>query len=162
MNAVTLEPVKESQKHILGNLFSLFIHDLAAFEDAQLNASGLFECEQLDEIVNNPHLRPFFIYSKTYLVGFIVVSLPPFSRTDTHVIQQLFVINGFRKKGIGGDASFQILNKFPGKYGVSQALGNKSAISFWQHFYKEHRIVFEEAQESWDGEKVVVQRFVYD
>jgi predicted acetyltransferase len=161
---VTLQRAGIAERRILRNLFALFIHDLAEFEHARVDRNGLYVCDCLRHLVRHPGLRPFLIRSNGELAGFIVISRPPYFSTDkkTSGIQFLFVLNGFRRKGVGAKAVLAVLRRLPGRYFVLQLQRNKRAHMFWLTFLRRNRLPYIAKRRLMDdGDLSWEQRFTF-
>ena len=158
---IALKIVTLKEKNILRNLFSYFIHDLAQYEHVRVDKNGFFNCPDLDFIIKHRGLYSYLIFYKNELAGFIVISRPPYFSKDkkTSCIQQLFILNGFRRKGLGSVAILKILKKFPGKYSFFQLLKNRPAIKLCREFLKRNEIKYLEKKELVGTEEMLIQRF---
>lgn len=160
-NTIRIKRVSKVEKRILKNLFSYFMHDLSPYEDIELDKHGFFNCPDIKLIIENKGLKPFLIFHKKEIAGFINISMPVFAADKTtHVIQQLFVLKKFRRLGVGKEASKLVLNKFPGKYAIGQLIKNKPAVKFWKSFLKELNIPYEsEKRKDAEGNIILYQHF---
>ena len=159
----TLRLVTDKDRVLLRNLFNYFIHDLASYDnDAKLNKSGTFALDAFAQYIHHPGLKTFLIYFEEEIAGFIVISIPPyFSKSkDLYQVQHLFVLNGYRRRNIGSEAAEQVIQKYRGKWSISQIESNEPAINFWRAFYKKRQIHFEEEIVTIDDENMIFQNFV--
>ncbi|WP_282940452.1 GNAT family N-acetyltransferase [Paenibacillus sp. RC67] len=89
-----------------------------------------------------------------------MLSHPPTAPKDVdNEVCELFVLRGFRKKGIGEAAIKLIFKLFPGKYVIWQLVENKAAIHFWYSVYKKQSIKYNETTSEFDGDQVIKQWF---
>lgn len=74
------------------------------------------------------------------LAGFVLVnSVSCLNRKDiTHSIAEFFIMRKWRRKGIGKATAFELFNKLPGKWEVSQERKNKNAQIFWRSIINEY------------------------
>ena len=75
-------------------------------------------------------------------------------------IQHLFVLNGYRRKNVGSEAAKQVIQKYRGKWSISQIKSNEPAIKFWRAFYKKQQIHYEEEIVVIEDEEMIFQNFV--
>jgi predicted acetyltransferase len=130
----------------LKNLFNLFLHDLAEFNtELKIGPNCVYSVPKLESYYNHPGIISFLIYYKKEISGFVVISRPPYFSRDkkTSVIQHLFILKGYRNKGIGTEAMKNIFKEYPGKYGVEQLPENKNAVNFWKALYKKCKVEYE-------------------
>lgn len=160
-NEVKLIPVTIDEKNVLENLLTLFLHDLSEYaDDLKINKEGKFEYNGLELYFKFEDLRPFFIYFNNEIAGFVFLNSGKFAPKDIDFsVHELFILKGYRKRGIGSIAVCKILNSYKGKYKIGQLINNKNAINFWTNFYKAQGIEYKETKELFDGLDVVYQAF---
>ncbi len=56
------------------------------------------------------------------------------NQSDVFVIAEFFILKYFRKLGVGIKAAEEIVNRFPGRWEVSQTERNVGAQKFWLNF----------------------------
>ncbi len=149
LSKIKLEEVTLKSKFKLENLMGLYLHDLSEFaSDLKINQDGLFKYEGLDLYFTSEDLRPFFIVCEEEIVGFLLLNSGKYVATDIdYVVHELFILKGFRKKGIAGVAIKEVFHLYKGKYEVTQLMDNKTAIKFWTNFYKVEGIKYVETKE---------------
>jgi len=158
---MNLVEVKLEEKAKLKGLMSLYLHDLSEFaEDLKVNKDGLFEYEGIDLYFKDEELMPFFICTKNEVVGFVLINSGKFVDPNIdYSIHELFILKGFRRKGIAQITIEKILNSYMGKYKVEQLKENKTAIGFWRNFYEVQGIKYIEEKEEIDGFECLIQIF---
>ena len=161
LDNINLVKVKLEGKAKLKGLMSLYLHDLSEFaKDLKINEDGLFEYEGIDLYFEDEELMPFFICSENEVVGFVLVNSGKFIGPNIdYSIHELFILKGFRKKGIARIAIKKILNSYMGEYKVEQLKENKTAIRFWKNFYEVQSIKYIEQKEEIDGFECLIQIF---
>lgn len=143
---VTLEKVQIQEKHILRNLYSLYLHDLSAYSHELLvNDEGIFEYDSFEMIWNTEGLSPFLIKVEGKLAGFVLLLEAPFLKRVDYCINDFFLLNGYRGRGYGQDAFKHICQTRQGKYAVEQIVENKPAVYFWKKVYQQFGIDYEES-----------------
>ncbi|WZY00023.1 GNAT family N-acetyltransferase [Bacillus sp. FSL W7-1360] len=145
----------------LKNLVSLYLHDLSAYtSELQPNEQGVFEYEGLHLYEQDERLHAFLISHDSHIAGFVMVNEPPYTADEVdYCVNELFVLNAFRKKGVAQAAIELVFEKFPGKYLNLQMVENARAIAFWRKVYERIGIPYSEAETLYDGELCNVQHF---
>lgn len=161
LNEIKLERVTMQTKTKLENLMNLYLHDLSEFaDDLKPNEAGKFEYEGLNLYFSKEELNPFFIMCQGETAGFVLLNSGKYAGKDSdYVIHELFILKGFRKKGIASAAIENLMRIYKGKYKVEQIVSNKKAVNFWKIFYKKHNIEYEESEEVFDGIECIQQKF---
>jgi predicted acetyltransferase len=142
---VTLENISIVQKETLKNLYALYLHDLSLYSDELVpNHEGLFEFDAFDQIWEKEGICPYLIKADDKLAGFVLLLGSPFLKKVDYCINDFFILNSYRGKGVGKNAARQIFNMCKGQFFIEQLLSNKPAIHFWKKLYVEMGIDFEE------------------
>ena len=82
---------------------------------------------------------PFLIRADGELAGLaVVVTQPHATAGRDYRMNEFFVLNKFRRRGVGRAAAQALLNQFRGKWEIGQMPENHGAISFWQAVVQEH------------------------
>lgn len=159
--SVTLTAVLESEKSILRNLYSLYLHDLSKFSSMiDLETDGSFKYESLDKFWDIDGLSPYFIKLDGSIIGFILLLERPFlTEGNDFGINDFFIINKYKGKGVAAQAAVKLFEVKQGKYFVVQVINNKRAVSFWRNLYIELNIEINERQELIDDEQCLIQTF---
>ena len=159
--SITLTAVLESEKSILRNLYSLYLHDLSKFTSMiDLGADGSFYYESLDKFWSIDGLSPYFIKLDGSIRGFILLLERPFLKEENDLgINDFFIINKYKGKGVAAQAAVKLFEAKQGQYFVIQVIENKRAVSFWRKLYLELNIEFNERQELIDDEQCLIQTF---
>ncbi|MHC0036602.1 GNAT family N-acetyltransferase [Pseudoneobacillus sp. C159] len=147
-------------KQLLKNMYSLYLHDLSAYsESLKPNEHGEFEFDSFEMIWEKEGLNPYFLKDGTKVIGFCLLLEPPFTKKVDYCINDLFIYNQFRGKGLAEQAVRLIFQEKQGSFYVSQIKANKRAVSFWKKMYDLYDIAYEETLELEDGEEVIYQTF---
>ncbi|PPA71065.1 GNAT family N-acetyltransferase [Jeotgalibacillus proteolyticus] len=159
--SITLTKVKESQKHILRNLYSLYLHDLSAFTaKLEIGEDGSFHYESLERFWEIDGISPYFIKLETDIIGFLLLLERPFLKKENDFgVNDLFILNQFKGKGWGREAVNLLFEQRKGKYFVIELEENRPAVSFWKKLYAEAGIEYQERQKVMDEEPCLIQTF---
>lgn len=161
LNETKLERITLSSKAKLENLMSMYLHDLSEFaDDLKINEDGRFEYDGLELYFKSEDLAPYFIIYQGEVAGFVLFNKGRYVPKDIdYVIHELFILKGFRKKGVGSAAIRILLDECKGKYRVVQISNNKTAVNFWIKFYENQGIKYIESKERLDDLDGNVQIF---
>lgn len=144
---VRLEEVASDNLQILRNLAILYRYDLmpAFYRDCaacDLNQFGTFDedkrshdesARSWDWVVGNPGKTcAFLIWSDDKLAGFAAICMPPHCHPAVQFrINDFFVLNKFRRTGVGQQAAFMCFDRFQGIWELEYGKQNLAAAAFW-------------------------------
>ncbi|WP_039044258.1 GNAT family N-acetyltransferase [Sporosarcina sp. ZBG7A] len=158
---IILKEVLETEKSILRNLYSLYLHELSNFtEDLNLSEDGVFQYEEMDDFWRVDGLSPYFITLNEKNIGFILLLERPFlKKSNDYGINDFFILNQYKGKGLAVQAAQKIFEKKPGQYFIIQVVENKRAVAFWKKVYTGLNIETDERRDLIDGELCLIQTF---
>jgi len=161
LNEIKLEQVTLKTKTKLENLMNLYLHDLSEFaSDLKINEDGKFEYEGFELYFTSDDLKPFFIIYQDGMVGFVLLNTGKYVPRDIdYTIHEVFLLRGFRKKGIATVSIKKLFDLYKGRYNIVQLGNNKIAIDFWKSFYKIEGIKYTEIKEIVDNFECCTQIF---
>jgi predicted acetyltransferase len=132
---ISLDPATPSDRTLLDNLLELYIHDLSAiFPHVELGPEGRFGYHRLPLYWTEPERRcPFLIRSAGRVAGFVLVERTSRagSDPDEHDVAEFFVLQRYRRSGVGRRAAFLLWNRLPGQWTVRVIEENHPALAFW-------------------------------
>ncbi|PKF85957.1 GNAT family N-acetyltransferase [Bacillus sp. BA3] len=154
--AVSINPISKDEKHILQNLYSLYLHDLSEFTDGlDISTDGSFEL-----IWKKEGLTPYFLKKDMKIVGFLLLLERPFLNKDyDYSINDIFILKKYRRKGAAISLLKELFKQKKGSYFVVQLAKNIPAVIFWRKIFSELNIDFEEKKKIVDNEECLVQSF---
>ena len=80
---IILKEVLESEKSILRNFYSLYLHELSNFTtNLDVGEDGVFHYEELDKFWDVDGLSPYFIKLDDEIIGFILLLERPFLKKE--------------------------------------------------------------------------------
>ena len=158
---IILEKVLESEKSILRNLYSLYLHELSNFTtNLNLGEDGIFHYDELDDFWKVDGLSPYFITLNEKNIGFILLLERPFlKKSNDYGINDFFILNQYKGKGLAVQAARKIFEEKPGQYFIIQVVENKRAVAFWKKVYTGLNIETNERQNLIDEELCLIQTF---
>ena len=161
LNGTKLERITIDSKSKLENLISIYLHDLSEFaNDLKINNEGKFEYDNLDLYFKSQDLTPYFITYQGEVAGFILFNSGKYvPKHIDYVINKLFILKSFRKKGIASAAIKILLDNYKGNYRIVQISSNKKAVNFWMKFYEKQGIEYVESEEKYDELEGNIQIF---
>ena len=157
---ISLRKVTNENGAVLQNLFQFFCHELAVYDNTVPMKDGRYVLEGFHRYYTDPSLHSFLICAGESTVGFVVVSWS--SKTRSHIVQHMFVLNGHRRQGIATAAMTAVFERFRGPYRVGQIANHQDSILFWKALYAKRRIDYQDAIEGEGLDKELVQRFVIE
>ena len=131
-----LERSSVDDKDFIKNIYQYYLHDLSEFNDSlQHNSMGLFDNSFVDSYYSEDNLIPLKITLKNSIIGFILCSI---GQKVDYVIQDIFILRNYRKRGLGKLALKQLLDLYRGRFGLDILIKNEPAKLFWtrclEHF----------------------------
>ncbi|MGV3465892.1 MAG: GNAT family N-acetyltransferase [Heyndrickxia sp.] len=157
---IEVVPIKVEEKHILKNIYPLYLHDLSPYNGEDINQDGLYDIDFLDLFWKEEGLLPYFIKKEEKMIGFILVQNgkygPPTG--EDFYISEFFILRKYRRSGVGTSAFKELIESKPGTYLLGQLPSNLPAIKFWKNVYKALNIEFEEFVNNELG-SLIYQRF---
>ena len=121
------------------SVYSDYLDDLSplntgVFSATSLGEIGYSESDQLARWFGDSSVNPLVILRGVEPVGFAMVargSATPGKAAD-YRMAEFFVARTFRRRGVGRLAVELILNRFAGRWEITEYLRNPVAVSFWR------------------------------
>ena len=157
---ITIEKIGSDQQETLRNLYSLYLHDLSVYaESLQASEEGSFEFDSFNLIWSKEGITPYLIRADGELAGFILLLEKPFTKKVDVLVNDFFVLNRYRGRGVAKAAVARIFAEHKGHYYISQLKNNDPAVRFWKKIYKQWGVDFEEYTEIQDDDEIIYQSF---
>lgn len=117
----------------LQHLVQLYLHDLSGVGGWDVGDDGTFGTDLLDGCWSQAPRHPFLIRLGDSLAGFAVVDRGSHvsDRSDVWDMAEFFVLNRWRRAGVGRSAARQLFAEFPGDWEVRPFPGYPPAERFW-------------------------------
>jgi predicted acetyltransferase len=131
---ISIEPVKIEEKEVLQRLGELYIYDLTRHSAIDIKDSGLYDdLDDIDLYWQEENRHPFFIRVNNRLAGFALVydGRQIEEIESDYAIDDFFIMNRYKHKGIGKHCARYIFDKFHGKWQIWFNPGNAAAKKFW-------------------------------
>jgi predicted acetyltransferase len=130
---IDIIPAAIEDKSILRNLMELYNYDFSEFDDADVDAHGLYGYHRIDHYWTDEGRFPFLVRMDGKIAGFVLVrTLEEPAPEPVHSIAEFFIMKKYRRHGVGRQVACQIFDRFPGPWHVSQMACNLPAQSFWR------------------------------
>lgn len=133
---VELELVPEQRRAMIENLLQFYLYDFTLYLDIAADESGRFpDYPDLDEFWSKADRKfPFLIRADGEPAGMALVE-----RTDdngkkpSYYMVEFFVLQKFRRHGVGGSAAVMLFDRFRGRWKITQLKNNEPAQRFWRN-----------------------------
>lgn len=140
MTQLEIVAVAKQDKPVLRQLLELYAYDFSQYDDADVNAHGLYDYAYLDNYWTEEGRYPFFIKVDGKLAGFVLVSGYTYALEigTAKSISEFFVMRKYRRLGVGKRAALMIFDRFPGRWEVDQHGDNEPSKVFWEAIIAEY------------------------
>ena len=128
----------ESDRLWIGSIYREYLDDLSALSTGifpVLGEVGHREPDQIARWFGDRDAFPLIILKTTERVGFAMVARSAPMRGPPVVeyrMAEFFISRGSRRLGVGRTAVNLILNRFAGRWEITEYLRNPGAVSFWR------------------------------
>ncbi len=144
---IELHPPAEDHRAVITNLATYFRYELLPFAEPgglRMNRFGIVadddsathEKSTAGEAIwwSKPGiLLPMLITVNDEPAGFVDIARPPHAhRSVDYRIEDFFIVNKWRRKGVGREALRIVLERYPGKWEVGWLPANAPAAKFWR------------------------------
>lgn len=149
---IQLENIDTLNQDAFVNIFNLYHHNRAKFLPElypHVDEEGYFDRDvALDLLGMNPEeVQSYLIRFNGKFAGLLVVSFAPFVMSGTDCcIQDIFILNSHRSKGIATSALHLLFDDVKGVFSVNCLEADKSAISFWDNFIQKNCEIISKSQ----------------
>jgi len=128
----------KSDRLWIGSIYREYLDDLSAQSTGifpVLGEVGHREPDQIARWFGDRNAYPLVILKTTEPVGFAMVAhnqAPPSPPAVEYRMVEFFITRASRRLGVGRTAVNLILNRFPGRWEITEYLRNPGADSFWR------------------------------
>ena len=135
---ITLQLMRVEDKPLLVRLLELYNYEFTAYDNSDINESGCFERDPIDDYWIVKDHYPYLIRVDGKIAGFALVC--PRCRfingENTRSIGEFFVLLKYRRMGIGQWVATELFNKHNGIWEVCYFRNNIPASKFWKKVIK--------------------------
>jgi predicted acetyltransferase len=155
---VRIEQVTPRERDVLWRYLQFYIYDMSRFTGAQ-PAGGVFPYSPFDAYLAERERRSAW-WAKVggEIAGFALVRLA--ADEGRHEVAEFFIVNRWRRRGIGLAFARQLLTRFPGPWMLQELANNRGAIAFWRRVLGGFARYTEAPLSHADGIERIEQRFV--
>lgn len=131
---IDLKLATKSDVDVLKHLWDLYSYDFSIYDNADIEADGHYDFYYGDNYFDNEDRRVFFIMVNDKYAGFASVSNNCYilNKPKDKCIVDFFVMNKYRKGGIGKHAAYKLFEMFPTRWEVAQYNNNEVSKVFWE------------------------------
>lgn len=132
-----IELVPNERKHVISRLMQFYLYDFTRYLDFDLDKDGVFPSYPgLEAYWNSGNNKfPYVILADGNLAGFALVDRMLRNPEGQFYMTEFFVMQKYRRTGVGTWAAHTLFDMFPGDWKVSQVRANSPARTFW------HRVI---------------------
>ena len=155
---VKIEQIAAHERDVLWHYLQFYIYDMSRFTGAQPD-DGVFPYSQFDAYWSEGERRSaWWVMVGGEIAGFALVRFD--AGEGRHEIAEFFIVNRWRRRGIGLAFARQLLTRFPGPWRLHELANNQGAITFWRRVLAGFAPYAEAPIEHADGIDRLEQRFV--
>jgi len=131
--ALQIERVQIQQRELLRTMLDMYLHEMSVFGGVELGEDGHMEYPNFSCYWVEPERHAFLIRVRGKVAGFVMVrDIESFGGGAIHTVAEFFVLNVYRRLGIGEEIARIVFNQYPGAWQVAVQEDNKVARSFWK------------------------------
>lgn len=137
---VVIRQASLDDREILANLLEKYNYEFSQYDDRDVNKLGLYGYKYLDYYWTENNRWAYFIEADDKLAGFIMVNDYPEvaeEKTD-YSISEFFIMHKYRRKGIGKESLYKVLNLHHGKWQLKRHPHNIGSVHFWNNVINEY------------------------
>jgi predicted acetyltransferase len=134
---IKLEAIGRAQESLLQNLFQLYTHDFsqhwAGTPKGDLDALGRFPDYPLEPYWTQPNRSAWLLRVTGHIAGFALLNdFAPSGRQVDTSIAEFFVVQKYRRGGVGTRFAHALLQMRKGIWEAGIARKNIAALNFWR------------------------------
>ena len=132
---ITLKEIELEKKDILNNLMQLYLHNISLNFPMDFDSNtGMYGYDDIQKYFENDNNKAFFILKENEIAGFMLIDFSD----EKNIIQEMFVLNNYKRKGVGKTAVSILFDKFRGNWEIKSLPCSESAEKFWISSVKEY------------------------
>lgn len=153
--ALEVRKAADAERPAIGRLIQLYLYDMASEHPWPLESDGRYAYDFLDRFWQHPYL----LYANGELAGFALVirGCPITGRSDCWFMAEFFILRPYRRQGLGGATTHDLLTRHPGAWHVAVLRSNQVALGFWGRALATYRPTVAPTQ--FDGDDWLVHAF---
>lgn len=132
---ITLKEIELEKKDILNNLMQLYLHNISLNFPMDFDSNtGMYGYDDIEKYFENDNNKAFFILKENEIAGFMLIDLSD----EKNIVQEMFILNNYKRKGVGKIAVSILFDKFRGNWEIKSLPCSESAEKFWISLVKEY------------------------
>ncbi len=125
---IILKEIELEKKDILNNLMQLYLHNISLNFPMDFDSNtGMYGYDDIEKYFENDNNKAFFILKENEIAGFMLIDLSD----EKNIVQEMFVLNNYKRKGVGKTAVSILFDKFRGNWEIKSLPCSESAEKFW-------------------------------
>lgn len=139
---------------VVRRLGQLYLHEMCRCSHQELQDDGTFEFSRLEDFLSDEAKFPYIVRLRGKIAGFALVRSRDTSDDKSfYEITDLFVIETYRRFGVGEEIAREIFDRHPGLWRITARNSAESAGNFWKKVVKRYapKAVREFASHDVDG-----------
>ena len=132
---ITLKKIELEKKHILDNLMQLYLHNISLSFPIDFDSNtGIYKYDDIEKYFENDNNKAFLILKEKEIAGFMLIDFTD----EKNVVQEIFVLNNYKRKSVGKIAVSMLFDKFKGNWEIKSLPCSENAEKFWISSVKEY------------------------
>lgn len=126
--SVQIRPAASEEHAVLSALLQLYVYDFSEMLGLDVGDDGRFQTPVVEG------RDAFLVRVDGKLAGFaLIASKSRLTGEDgVHDVAEFFVVQRYRRSGVGEKAARSLFDRYPGRWEVRQKTENARAIAFWR------------------------------
>ena len=122
------------KNEIIGRLLQLYLHDISLYFSMDMDQdTGLYIYDGLEDYLKDSGEKiAYLIKFENNIAGFILVDFT----NEKNIIQEMVVLNNFKRKGVGSKAVTELFDSHKGNWEIKSLPLSEQAESFWTNIAK--------------------------
>jgi len=131
---VQIELVPQERSQVIRHLMQFYLYDFTKYLNIDVDLNGIFpEYPGLESFWTEEGRKfAFLITSDGVPAGFALVEKQPGNKENDYYLTEFFVMQKYRRSGVGTWAAHELFNRFSGRWKVTQVRSNVIAQAFWR------------------------------
>jgi len=117
------------RSEIMERLLQLYLHDISLYYPMDIDQNTcLYQYDDLEKFLGSgDDAAVYLIEIENKPTGFILVGFAD----GTNIVQEMFVLNNYKRRGVGSAAVIELFDKHRGNWEVKALPRSEQAESFW-------------------------------
>ena len=126
----------DKKKIIIERLMQLYLHNISLYFPMDIDQeTGLYIYDDLDSYLNGAKDKSaYIIKNDNCIAGFILADFTE----EKNIVQEMFILNNFKRKGIGYKAIKELFDGHRGNWEIKSLPLSEQAELFWINIVKEY------------------------